>query len=200
MRGVSLNKVERLSKTKGIKGWVSLIGLLGIMCFDQFILEIPFMNIAFPILAVCAACMSPIKNIVLIIVYSVIFELSCIAWLPVDLPRVQLWLIEVIIGYSMPLICYKLLNRSHKNISVFSYAAIASLGELMYFWVSVIATVIIWKVPFGAYLLSDLPYEAIGAVATFVCAIPVATVYKVVSGEIVVGNKIRAARNLVSQF
>ena len=77
MNGISLNKVERLSKTKGIKGWFSLVCLLAIMCFDQFVLEIPFMNIAFPILAVCAACMSPIKNIVLILAYSLIFELSC---------------------------------------------------------------------------------------------------------------------------
>jgi len=129
MNGISLNKVERLSKTKGIKGWFSLVCLLAIMCFDQFVLEIPFMNIAFPILAVCAACMSPIKNIVLILAYSLIFELSCIAWMPMELPRVQLWLLEVVIGYSMPLICYKALNGSHKNISVFSYAAIASLGE-----------------------------------------------------------------------
>lgn len=189
MNGISLNKVERLSKTKRIKGWFSLVCLLAIMCFDQFVLEIPFMNIAFPILAVCAACMSPIKNIVLILAYSLIFELSCIAWMPMELPRVQLWLLEVVIGYSMPLICYKALNGSHKNISVFSYAAIASLGELMYFWVSVIATVVIWKVPFGAYILSDIPYEAIGAVATFVCAIPVAGVYKIMSGELVLGKR-----------
>ena len=59
----------------------------------------------------------------------------------------------------------------------------------MYFWVSVIATVVIWKVPFGAYILSDIPYEAIGAVATFVCAIPVAGVYKIMSGELVLGKR-----------
>ena len=84
----------------------------------------------------------------------------------------------------MPFALYKVLNRKHKNISVFSYAAIASLSELLYFWVSIVATVILWKVDPIAYILSDLPYEALGALATFVCAVPVAAIYKLTTGEL----------------
>ena len=127
--------------------------------------------------------MSAIKNFVIVAIYSVIFELSCIAWNPADLFRVHFWLLEVFIGFMMPFVLYKVLNRKHKNISVFSYAAIASLSELLYFWVSIVATVILWKVDPIAYILSDLPYEALGALATFVCAIPVAAIYKLTTGE-----------------
>ena len=128
--------------------------------------------------------MSAIKNFVIVAIYSVIFELSCIAWNPVDLFRVHFWLLEVFIGFMMPFVLYKALNRKHKNISVFSYAAIASLSELLYFWVSIVATVILWKVDPIAYILSDLPYEALGALATFVCAVPVAAIYKLTTGEL----------------
>lgn len=188
MKGLSLSKAERLAKTSGIKGWGAMFVLLALMCFDQFILEIPFANIVFPILVICAASMSPAKNAVLVIAYSVIFELSCIAWMPSELYRVQWWLLEVIIGYFMPFVCYKALNRKHKDISVISYGAIATMGELLYYWVSVIATVLIWKVPFGAYLLSDLPYELLGCLATFACTIPVAFIYKLTTREIVLNK------------
>lgn len=162
--------------------------LLGIMCYDQFILEIPFANVVFPILVICAACMNPAKNAVMIIVYSIIFELSCIAWFPSELYRVQWWLLTVAIGYSMPLVCYKVFNRKHEDMSVISYAAMAALSELMYFWVYVVATVLIWKLPFGAYFLSDIPYELGGCLATFVCALPVAALYKLSTKELVLGQ------------
>ena len=188
MKGISLQKAERLARTNGLKGWVAMFTLLGIMCYDQFILEIPFANVVFPILVICAACMNPAKNAVMIIVYSIIFELSCIAWFPSELYRVQWWLLTVAIGYSMPLVCYKVFNRKHEDMSVISYAALAALSELLYFWVYVVATVLIWKVPFGAYVLSDIPYELGGCLATFVCALPVATLYKLSTKELVLGQ------------
>ena len=123
MKGISLTKAERLARTSGLKGWIAMFTLLGIMCYDQFILEIPFANVVFPILIICAASMNPAKNAVLIIAYSIIFELSCIAWFPSELYRVQWWLLEVAIGYSMPLVCYNVFNRKHEDMSVFSYAS-----------------------------------------------------------------------------
>lgn len=179
----NLEKEERIGKTKGYKGFIALLSVLVTMCIDQFVLDIPFANVVFPLLVVCAASMSAIKNFVIVAIYSVIFELSCIAWNPADLFRVHFWLLEVFIGFMMPFVLYKILNRKHKNISVFSYAAIASLSELLYFWVSIVATVILWKVDPIAYIVSDLPYEALGALATFVCAIPVAAIYKLTTGE-----------------
>ncbi len=188
MKGLSLNKAERLASTKGLKGWIAMLTLLGVMCYDQFILEIPFANVVFPILVICAASMNPLKNAVMIIAYSVIFELSCIAWFPSELYRVQWWLLTVTIGYAMPLVCYKLFNRKHEDMSVISYAAMAALAELLYFFVFVVATVLIWKVPFGAYFLSDIPYELGGCLATFVCALPVAALYKLSTKELVIGQ------------
>ena len=188
MKGISLQKAERLARTSGLKGWGAMFTLLGIMCYDQFILEIPFANVVFPILVICAACMNPAKNAVMIIVYSIIFELSCIAWFPSELYRVQWWLLTVAIGYSMPLVCYKVFNRKHEDMSVISYAAMAALSELMYFWVYVVATVLIWKLPFGAYFLSDIPYELGGCLATFVCALPVAALHKLSTKELVLGQ------------
>lgn len=181
---ISFSKIERLAKTGGIQGWTAMFALLAIMCLDQFVLEIPFENVVFPILVVCAACMSPIKNAVLVIAYSVIFEISCIGWFPSELPRVQLWLFEVIIGYFMPLACYKAFNRKHEDMSVISYAALAAMGEILYFWVSVVATVLIWGWDFGAYFASDIPFEIAGAFATFACALPVAFIYKLTTKEI----------------
>lgn len=181
---ISFSKIERLAKTGGIQGWTAMFALLAIMCLDQFVLEIPFENVVFPILVVCAACMSPAKNAVLVISYSVIFEISCIGWFPSELPRVQLWLFEVIIGYFMPLACYKAFNRKHEDMSVISYAALAAMGEILYFWVSVVATVLIWGWDFGAYFASDIPFEIAGAFATFACALPVAFIYKLTTKEI----------------
>lgn len=181
---ISFSKIERLAKTGGIQGWTAMFALLAVMCLDQFVLEIPFENVVFPILVVCAACMSPAKNAVLVIAYSVIFEMSCIGWFPSELPRVQLWLFEVIIGYFMPLACYKAFNRKHENMSVISYAALAAMGEILYFWVSVVATVLIWGWDFGAYFASDIPFEIAGAFATFACALPVAFIYKLTTREI----------------
>ena len=188
MKGISLQKAERLARTNGLKGWVAMFTLLGIMCYDQFILEIPFANVVFPVLVICAACMNPLKNAVMVIAYSVIFELSCIAWFPSELYRVQWWLLTVAIGYAMPFVCYKLFNHKHEDMSVVSYAALAALSELLYFWVYVVATVLIWEVPFGAYFLSDIPYELGGCLATFVCALPVATLYKLQTKELVIGQ------------
>lgn len=184
MNSLSLTKAERLAKTKGIKGWVAMVALLAAMCLDQFILEIPFANIVFPILVICAACMSTAKNLVLVTLYSVIFELSCIAWFPADIVRVQWWLLEVWIGYMMPFVVYKIFNRKHKNLSIIAYSAIATLGEFLYFWVSIVATIILWKVNPAAYILSDLPYQAMGCAVTFICALPVAAIYKFATGEL----------------
>lgn len=194
---VSFSKIERLAKTGGIQGWTAMFALLAIMCLDQFVLEIPFENVVFPILVVCAACMSPAKNAVLVITYSVIFEMSCIGWFPTELPRVQLWLFEVIIGYFMPLACYKAFNRKHEDMSVISYAALAAMGEILYFWVSVVATALIWGWDFGAYFASDIPFEIAGAFATFACTLPVAYLYKLLSGETRLSRKI-APRPCVS--
>lgn len=185
----NLEKEERIGKTKGYKGVIALLSVLATMCIDQFVLDIPFANVVFPLLVVCAASMSAIKNFVIVAIYSVIFELSCIAWNPADLFRVHFWLLEVFIGFMMPFALYKVLNRKHKNISVFSYAAIASLSELLYFWASIVATVILWKVDPIAYILSDLPYEALGALATFVCAVPVAAIYKLTTEELTLRKK-----------
>lgn len=196
---ISFSKIERLAKTGGIQGWTAMFALLAIMCLDQFVLEIPFENVVFPILVVCAACMSPAKNAVLVIAYSVIFEMSCIGWFPSELPRVQLWLFEVIIGYFMPLACYKAFNRKHEDMSIISYAALAAMGEILYFWVSVVATVLIWGWDFGAYFASDIPFEIAGAFATFACALPVAFIYKLTTKEITLSRVGKTLRPLLDR-
>ena len=189
-RSFSISKAQRYAQTKGLQGWVAVLALLGLMCIDQFVVDIPYENVVFPILAVCAACMSPAKYAVLVIAYSVIFEMSCIGWFPTELPRVQLWLFAVIIGLFMPLACYKAFNRLHKDMSVISYAGIAALAQLLYFWVFVVATALIWGVDFGAYFASDVPFEIAGAFATFACTLPVACLYKLLSGETRLSRKI----------
>ena len=196
---ISFSKIERLAKTGGIQGWTAMFALLAIMCLDQFVLEIPFENVVFPILVVCAACMSPAKNAVLVIAYSVIFEISCIGWFPSELPRVQLWLFEVIVGYFMPLACYKAFNRKHEDMSVISYAALAAMGEILYFWVSVVATALIWGWDFGAYFASDIPFEIAGAFATFACALPVAFIYKLTTKEITLSRVGKTLRPLLDR-
>ena len=196
---ISFSKIERLAKTGGIQGWTAMFALLAIMCLDQFVLEIPFENVVFPILVVCAACMSPAKNAVLVIAYSVIFEMSCIGWFPSELPRVQLWLFEVIVGYFMPLACYKAFNRKHEDMSVISYAALAAMGEILYFWVSVVATALIWGWDFGAYFASDIPFEIAGAFATFACALPVAFIYKLTTKEITLSRVGKTLRPLLDR-
>lgn len=196
---ISFSKIERLAKTGGIQGWTAMFALLAIMCLDQFVLEIPFENVVFPILVVCAACMSPAKNAVLVITYSVIFEMSCIGWFPSELPRVQLWLFEVIIGYFMPLACYKAFNRKHEDMSVISYAALAAMGEILYFWMSVVATALIWGWDFGAYFASDIPFEIAGAFATFACALPVAFIYKLTTKEITLSRVGKTLRPLLDR-
>lgn len=196
---ISFSKIERLAKTGGIQGWTAMFALLAIMCLDQFVLEIPFENVVFPILVICAACMSPAKNAVLVITYSVIFEISCIGWFPSELPRVQLWLFEVIVGYFMPLACYKAFNRKHEDMSVISYAALAAISEIFYFWVSVVATTLIWGVDFGAYFASDIPFEIAGAFATFACALPVAFIYKLTTKEITLSRVGKTLRPLLDR-
>lgn len=196
---ISFSKIERLAKTGGIQGWTAMFALLAIMCLDQFVLEIPFENVVFPILVICAACMSPAKNAVLVITYSVIFEISCIGWFPSELPRVQLWLFEVIVGYFMPLACYKAFNRKHEDMSVISYAALAAMCEILYFWVSVVATVLIWGWDFGAYFASDIPFEIAGAFATFACALPVAFIYKLTTKEITLSRVGKTLRPLLDR-
>ncbi|MDE6757713.1 MAG: hypothetical protein K2J89_00375 [Clostridia bacterium] len=189
---LSVDKAQRLAKTKGLKGWVAAFALLALMCVDQFVLDIPFANVVFPILIICAASMSAAKNMVVIALYSVIFELSCIAWMPSELVRVKWWLLEVWIGYMMPFAVYKVFNFKHKNKSVLSYSAMAAFSELLYFWVSVIATVLLWKVDPATYVLSDLPYQALGCLATFACALPVSAIYKWTTGELNVLQGLRA--------
>ena len=56
---ISFSKIERLAKTGGIQGWTAMFALLAIMCLDQFVLEIPFENVVFPILVVCAPQRTP---------------------------------------------------------------------------------------------------------------------------------------------
>ena len=88
MKGyVNLTKEQRLAQTKGAKGWITAFTLLAAMCFDQFVLDIPFANVVFPILIICAASMSATKNLVIVTLYSVLFELSCVAWFPAELLR-----------------------------------------------------------------------------------------------------------------
>lgn len=141
----------------------------------------------------------PRENAVLVIAYSVIFEISCIGWFPSELPRVQLWLFEVIIGYFMPLACYKAFNRKHEDMSIISYAALAAMGEILYFWVSVVATVLIWGWDFGAYFASDIPFEIAGAFATFACALPVAFIYKLTTKEITLSRVGKTLRPLLDR-
>lgn len=184
MNNLNLTKAERLAKTKGIRGWAAMLCLLALMCLDQFVLQIPFMNIVFPILLICAASMSLTKNLVLVALYSVIFELSCVAWNPADILRAQWWLLEVFVGYLMPLLVYKAINRKHKNTSIFAYAGMAALGQFAYYWVSVAATVLLFGLNPAVYALSDLPYQIVGCAATFVCALPVAAIYKLFTGEL----------------
>lgn len=183
MNNLSLTKAERLAKTKGIKGWAAMLCLLVLMCVDQFVLQIPFFNLVFPILIICAASMSLAKNLVLVALYSLIFELSCLAWNPADIFRAQWWLLEVFVGYLMPLVAYKAINRKHKNTSIFAYAGIAAFGQFAYYWVSVAATVLLFGMNPAAYALSDLPYQLIGCVATFACTLPIAAIYKFMTGE-----------------
>lgn len=180
---LTLQNAQRTAQTKGVKGWLAMFALLGAMCLDQFVWDIPYLNVVFPVLIVCAASMNIAKNFVLVTAYSVLFELSCIAWFPADLFRVQWWLLEVWIGFGMPYLVYMLFNRKRENMRIVSYAALAALGELLYFWVSAVATVLIWGVHPVAYFISDLPYEALGCLATFVCALPVAALYKLFTGE-----------------
>lgn len=171
-----------------------LFALLGAMCVDQFVVDIPYENVVFPLFAVCAAGMSFGKNIALIALYAIIFELYCVCWIPADLLSVKWWLLEVFIGYSMPYLIYKAVNGKHKDMSVIAYSLIAAAGYLAYTQVSAVATALIWKVPYGAYLLSDLPYELLGAAATFICALPVAVLYKLFTGELVLKKTGRASQ------
>lgn len=164
--------------------WVAVTSILVAMCVDQFIVDLPFLNIVFPLLIIAALSFSSVQNFALIVVYSLLFELSCIAWMPRELVNVQFWLIEVTIGYAMPFIVTKIASKKNKNLSVLSISALAALSELLYFWVSVIATVCIWHIDFATYFLSDLYYELVGCVATFACALPVAFGYKLLKKEI----------------
>ena len=180
----SLLKAERLAKTKGIKGVFALITLLALMCIDQFLVNLPYENFVFPLLVICAASMNLPKNFLLVFLYSILFELSCLAWFPARLVTAKWWLLQAFIGYLMPYLVYKAFNPKHKNVSVFTYAFYAALSEILYFWTSVIATVLIWKIPLLPYLLNDAPYELRGALITFVCALPIAYIYKLTTGEI----------------
>ena len=179
-----LLKDERLSLTKGAKGFGAMLFLLWLMCMDQFVVNIPFENVVFPLLIIAAASLSFSKNIVLIALYAVIFELSCVFWFPMELINAKWWLLSSFIGYFMPYLVYKAFNRNHKDVSVFVYSLFASVGYILYCWVSVITTVLIWKLPLGSYFLSDLSFELKGAVATFICALPIAVIYKLITGEL----------------
>ena len=180
----TLLKAERLSKTKGLKGWAATLAILALMCLDQFVVNVPYANVVFPILIICAASMSFCKNFALIALYAVLFELSCLAWFPARLSTAKWWLLQVFVGYFMPYLVYKAFNPKHENVSVFTYALYASVGEILYFWTSVVATVILWKIPFFTYLLNDAVEEFKAAAITFICALPVALIYKLLTGEI----------------
>ncbi len=195
----SLDKSKRFTKAQGLKGWWTMLLLLGVMCYDQFVLQIPFANVVFPILVISAVCLSPAQNIVLVLLYSTIFELSCIGWLPLELYRAHKWLLAVFIGYMMPFICQRLFNRKRESMSTISYASLAFISQMAYYLVSVVATAIIWNLPLGAYLLSDIPYELAGCLATFACTLPIAAIYKYATGELV-ANKKQLAPRLAPQF
>ncbi len=181
----NLTKSQRLARTGGAGGWLAALTVLAAMCTDQFVLDIPFANVVFPLLIICAASMSAGKNLLIVTLYAVLFELSCVGWFPAELLRAHLWYIEVWIGYMMPFLLYRLCNRSHRDMSVLSYAAMASLAEIAYYWVSIAATVLIWHVQPAAYIAADLPYQLAGAAATFLCALPVAAGYKWLTGELI---------------
>ena len=193
----SLLKAERLAKTKGLKGVAALLSLLALMCVDQFLVRFPYENFIFPILVICAASMNFPKNFALIALYAVLFELSCLAWFPAKLIEAKWWLLQVFIGYFMPYIVYKAFNPKHKNVSVFVYALYAAVGEIFYFWTSVVATVLIWKLPLFPYLLNDAPFELKGAAITFICALPVAAIYKLTTGELAVRRRKNATEEAV---
>ncbi len=198
MKGyVNLTKEQRLAQTKGAKGWITVFTLLAAMCFDQFVLDIPFANVVFPILIICAASMSATKNLVIVTLYSVLFELSCVAWFPAELLRAHWWLAEVWLGYIAPFAVYRVCNRRHRNISVWSYAAMAAFAEMLYFYISIAATLLIWKVDPVTYIAADLPYELVGCAATFVCALPAATCYKLFTGELAWRDKRQTARQML---
>ncbi|MBO4262505.1 MAG: hypothetical protein J5903_01825 [Clostridia bacterium] len=154
---------------------------LGIMCFDQFVVALPYENVVFPLLAIAALEAGFCANVALIGGYSLIFELSCVAWMPTDIFRVSKWLVAVFIGYSMTYLLVKATKKSDRENGVLGIAVYATVGEILYYWVSVAATCVIWRVPFVAYLTSDLPYEIAGAAATFLCALPIAFIYKKLS-------------------
>ena len=158
-------------------GWALVFVFLGLMTIDQFVLAIPYENVVFPLLAIAAATMTFSQNLVLIAVYSVIYELSCISWFPYDLYNVRWWLLTVFIGYFSVYAIYKLIFAKKKSRGVITLSLTASLGELLYFWVSVVATCLIWKIPFSQYALSDLPFELLGSAVTFICAAPLVYVY-----------------------
>ncbi|MBR1868221.1 MAG: hypothetical protein IJ800_06585 [Clostridia bacterium] len=169
---------KNIDRNGKLSGWASVFIILGLMIADQFVLDIPYENIVFPLLVIAAATLTFSQNFVLVAVYSVIYELSCIAWFPYDLYNVRWWLLSVFLGYFSTYVAYKIIFAKNKNPGTLSLAAFASVGEILYFWVSVGATCIIWKVPFAQYFLSDLPYELLGSAITFICALPVVYLYK----------------------
>ena len=180
----NLLKADRLNQTKGLKGWAVAVAVLGVFCADQFLFNVPYENLIFPLLVICAATMSFSKNFAVIAVYSLLFELSCVAWIPTRLADVKWWLLEVFIGFFMPYLVYKACNPKHKNISVFLYALFAALGQILYFWVSVFATALIYKLPLITYWLNDAVFELKAAAVTYLCALPIAAIYKLVTGEL----------------
>lgn len=56
---------------------------------------------------------------------------GCIAWFPSELYRVQWWLLEVAIGYSMPLVCYNVFNRKARNSQKFAHFRLRPICSLI---------------------------------------------------------------------
>lgn len=174
---------------KTLAQWIWAGAAVGAMCLDQFVLDLPFLNVVFPILVVMAVELGGAVNLAAVAVWSVLFELSCLAWIPSSLAQAPMWLAEVFVGYMMPFALVKIFCRKTAP-GTLAMSAIAAAGELLYFWVSVAATVVIWGVPPAAYIMNDLPFEVVGVFATFLCALPVCGIYRLLKRA---GRRKRAA-------
>ena len=67
-QNTGLEKAQRYARTDGFKGWALVLAFLAAMCFDQFVIDLPFENIVFPLLVIAAATLTPAKNAVIVAV------------------------------------------------------------------------------------------------------------------------------------
>lgn len=160
-----------IGRIKGWKSWTVFGSILALMCIDQFGLNIPFENLVFPALALAAVILSPLQAILLAVIYGLIFELyGCFGYYgPMT---VVPWTAQVVLGFLAPVVI-SLFSR--KNSSVAKLTIAATLGELVFYWTSIVMTIILWKVEPVSYILSDLPFEFMGCAMTAVCSLCVFT-------------------------